>query len=90
MLDFFSVKLIVHPRTVFVDFSNVFKFLPDPIYSFRDIAISICWRFGLKFPIHAYFRGRRLRPYSPNDGTRCSNTQINPHRAKTRLFGHEV
>ena len=47
--------ILHHPRSAIVDLSLVLKFGLDRIYSFRDIAIFIFCRFGLKLPIHAHF-----------------------------------
>jgi len=47
--------MLDHPQSAIAGLSLVVKFGLDPIYSFRDIAIFIFCRFGLKLHFHAHF-----------------------------------
>ena len=49
--------MAAHPRSVSGGLCSILKFRFDRIESFVDNAIFIFWHFGLKLPIHAYFRG---------------------------------
>ena len=89
ILDFIWVMLD-HPRRAIIVLSLVLKFGVDPIYSFRDIAIFIFWRFGLKLPIPAHFGGGVGGLFPPNVVTHRSNPQKTLPCAETRRLSHKA
>jgi len=51
----FDLDNIRPPTSAIAGLSLVLKFGLDPIYSFGDIAIFICWCFSLKLSFYVHF-----------------------------------
>ena len=81
--------MVAHPRSAGGALCFILKFGYDRIYSFEDISIFIFWHFGLKLPIHAYFRGF-WGIFSSNDVICRSSPQKALSCADTRRLSHKA